>query len=163
MKFKEERPLSNVDTAVRRLLEIANGLEADHAGRLQIGTINSKFVSAGGTYEEYSAAVNMAIERGYVTGRGAVSGYLDCCCSVFGLAASRARFAIISSYSGVPRRGGASAGRPPIQYGMSAICSPAVRPPAQDDSARKATQRTADLIVVVPFAFRMTSLRPVPK
>jgi hypothetical protein len=25
MKFKEERPLSNVDTAVRRLLEIANG------------------------------------------------------------------------------------------------------------------------------------------
>jgi hypothetical protein len=67
MKFKEERPLSNVDTAVRRLLEIANGLEADHAGRLQIGTINSKFVSAGGTYEEYSAAVNMAIERGYVT------------------------------------------------------------------------------------------------
>jgi ubiquinone/menaquinone biosynthesis C-methylase UbiE len=32
------------------------------------------------------------------------------------------------------------------QCGMSAICSPAVRPPAQDDSDRHARQR-ADLIV----------------
>ena len=37
--------------------------------------------------------------------------YFGCCCSTFGLAASR--FAINASYSGVPRRGGASAGRPP--------------------------------------------------
>jgi hypothetical protein len=67
VKFREDRPLANVDVAVRKLLEIANGLEADHAGRLQIGTINSQFVSAGGTYDEYSAAVKMAIERGNVT------------------------------------------------------------------------------------------------
>ena len=67
MKFREDRPLADVDTAVRKLLEIANGIEADHAGRLQIGTINSQFVSAGGTYDDYSAAVKMAIERGYVT------------------------------------------------------------------------------------------------
>ena len=46
MKFKKERPLANVDAAVGKLLEIANGIEADHAGRLQIGTINSQFVSA---------------------------------------------------------------------------------------------------------------------
>jgi hypothetical protein len=59
-------PLANVDTAVRKLLEIANGLEADHAGRLQIGTVNSQFVSAGGTHDEYSAAVKMAVKRGYV-------------------------------------------------------------------------------------------------
>ena len=67
MKYKEERPLANIDAAVKKLLEIANGLEADHAGRLQIGTINSQFVSPGGTYAEYSAAVKRAIERGYVT------------------------------------------------------------------------------------------------
>jgi hypothetical protein len=67
MKFKEEGPLAKVDAAVKKLLEIANGIEADHAGRLQIGTINSQFVSAGGTYNEYSAAVKMAIDRGYVT------------------------------------------------------------------------------------------------
>jgi hypothetical protein len=64
VKFREERPLANVDTAVRKLLEIANGIGADHAGWLQIGIINSQFVSAGGTYDEYSAAVKVAIERG---------------------------------------------------------------------------------------------------
>jgi hypothetical protein len=42
-------------------------LEADHAGRLQIGIVNSQFVSAGGTYDEYSVAVKTALERGYVT------------------------------------------------------------------------------------------------
>jgi hypothetical protein len=66
IKFKEDRPLANVDASVRKLLEIANGIEADHAGRLQIGTINSQFVSAGGSYGEYCAAVKLAIERGYV-------------------------------------------------------------------------------------------------
>jgi hypothetical protein len=65
MRFREECPLANVD--VRKLLEIANGIEADHAGRLQIGTINSQFVSAGGSYEEYSAAVKVAIARGWIT------------------------------------------------------------------------------------------------
>jgi hypothetical protein len=66
MKSKKERPLANVDAAVRKLLEIANGIEADHAGRLQIAVINSQFVSTGGTYDEYSASVKAAIQRGYV-------------------------------------------------------------------------------------------------
>jgi hypothetical protein len=47
MKYKEERPLANLDAAVKKLLEIANGTEADHAGRLQIGVINGQFLSAG--------------------------------------------------------------------------------------------------------------------
>ena len=92
--------------------------------------------------------------------------YLGCCCSVFGLAASWARLATHASYSGVPRGAAVHpSGRPPIQCGMSAICSPAVRPPAHDDSDSAARQRRADLIVVVPFAFsrvRKTSLRSVP-
>jgi hypothetical protein len=67
MKFKDDRPLANVDTAVRKLLEIAIGIEADHAGRPQIGTINSQFVSAGGSYDEYSAAVKAAITHGWIT------------------------------------------------------------------------------------------------
>jgi hypothetical protein len=66
MKFTEDRPLANLDTAVRKLLEIANGIDADHAGRLQIGTINLQFVSAGGSYDEYTAAVKSAIDRGYI-------------------------------------------------------------------------------------------------
>jgi hypothetical protein len=61
MKYKEERPLANLDAAVKKLLEIANGMEADHAGRFQIGAINAQFLSAGGNVHEYMAAVRAAI------------------------------------------------------------------------------------------------------
>jgi hypothetical protein len=67
VKFREDRPLANVDTAVRKLLEIANGIEADHAGRVEIGTINRQFREAGGSYEEYGAAVKAAIAHGWIT------------------------------------------------------------------------------------------------
>jgi hypothetical protein len=65
MKFAEARPLANTDAAVEKLL-IANGLEADHAGRLHVGDINKRFLSAGGLIAEYTAAVKTAIDRGYI-------------------------------------------------------------------------------------------------
>jgi len=75
---------------------------------------------------------------------------LGCCCSVFGLAASSARLAIHASYSGVPRRGGVSAGRPPIACGIrSPTCML-----LQDGSDRTARQRNTDLIA---FATRLIS------
>jgi hypothetical protein len=37
MKFATDRPFANIDAAVKKLLEIANAMEADHAGRLHIG------------------------------------------------------------------------------------------------------------------------------
>jgi len=47
MKYREERPLANLDAAVKKLLEIANGMEADYrARRLQIGAINAQFLGA---------------------------------------------------------------------------------------------------------------------
>jgi hypothetical protein len=36
MKFKDECPFDSFDAVIRKLLEIAIGLEVDHAGRLQI-------------------------------------------------------------------------------------------------------------------------------
>jgi hypothetical protein len=66
VKFKEDRPLVNIDTAVRKLLEIANGIEADHAGRIQVGDINGRFLRAGGSVKDYAAAVKAAIDRGYI-------------------------------------------------------------------------------------------------
>jgi hypothetical protein len=66
MKFKDERPLANVDAAVKKLLEIANGLEADHAGRLAIEIINRQFREAGASYDEYGTAVKAAVDRGYI-------------------------------------------------------------------------------------------------
>jgi hypothetical protein len=67
MKYKKERPLANLDAAVSKLLAIANGMEADHAGRLQVGAINEQFLVAGGNVHEYMAAVRAAIDLGYIT------------------------------------------------------------------------------------------------
>jgi hypothetical protein len=67
MKFKDERLLANLDAAVKKLLDIANAMEADHAGRLHIGTINREFLNAGGSVAEYGAAVKAAIDRGLIT------------------------------------------------------------------------------------------------
>ncbi|MGB8609752.1 hypothetical protein [Bradyrhizobium sp.] len=67
MKFKEDRPLGNPEAALARLLAIANGLEADHAGRLSVAIINRQFRDTGGSYEEYSAAVKAAIAHGWLT------------------------------------------------------------------------------------------------
>jgi hypothetical protein len=43
MKFKEERPFATPDAAEQKLLELANAMEADHAGRLSVAesTYNS--------------------------------------------------------------------------------------------------------------------------
>jgi hypothetical protein len=67
MKYKVDRPLANVDAAAKKLLEIANGMEADHAGRLPVGANNAQFLSAGGDVHEYVAAVRAAIDLGYIT------------------------------------------------------------------------------------------------
>ena len=51
MKFKEDRPFANPEAAMAKLLEIANGLEAAHVGRIAIGAINHDRQRKGlGTY-----------------------------------------------------------------------------------------------------------------
>ena len=64
MKFKDERPFATPEAAERKLLELANAVEADHAGRLSVEIVNWQFREAGGSYyEEYGAAVKSAIDR----------------------------------------------------------------------------------------------------
>jgi hypothetical protein len=67
MKFKEDRPFATPEAAERKLLELANAVEADHAGRLSVAVINTQFVGAGGSYEEYGSAVKAAIAHGWIT------------------------------------------------------------------------------------------------
>ena len=67
MKFKEERPFPTPEAAERKLLELANAVEADHAGRLSVAVINKHFREAGGSYEEYGAAVKAAVAHGWIT------------------------------------------------------------------------------------------------
>jgi hypothetical protein len=67
MKFKEDRPFPTPEAAERKLLELANAMEADHAGRLAVEIINRQFREAGGSYEEYGVAVKAAIAHGWLT------------------------------------------------------------------------------------------------
>src|ERR1700687_234326 len=67
MKFKESRPFATPEAAERKLLELANAVEADHAGGLSVEIINRQFREAGGSYEEYGAAVKAAIAHGWIT------------------------------------------------------------------------------------------------
>jgi hypothetical protein len=67
MKFKEDRAFAMPEAAERKLLELANAVEADHAGRLSVAIINTQFRNAGGSYEEYGAAVKAAIAHGWLT------------------------------------------------------------------------------------------------
>lgn len=66
MKFKEDRSLANPEAAMAKLLEIANGLEADHAGRISVGAINHAFLSAGGNVNKYGAAMHRAVADGWL-------------------------------------------------------------------------------------------------
>jgi hypothetical protein len=62
MNFVSERLFADVDTAVKKLMEIANAMPAE-AGLIQIGPINLQFL-AGGSVPEYRAARDAAIARG---------------------------------------------------------------------------------------------------
>jgi hypothetical protein len=66
MKFKDDRPLATPEAAERKLLELANAIEADHVDRLPIGVINMQFMAAGGSSAEYRAAVTAAIAHGWL-------------------------------------------------------------------------------------------------
>jgi hypothetical protein len=50
MKFKQARPYADPETGIRKLLELANNLEADYAGRLNVGVLNIQFKEAGDDY-----------------------------------------------------------------------------------------------------------------
>ena len=67
MKFKKDRSFATPEAAERKLLELANAVEADHVGRLSVAVVNKQFREAGGSYEEYALAVKAAIAHGWIT------------------------------------------------------------------------------------------------
>ena len=46
MKFVETHPFANPDIAARKLVEIANGIEAAQDGRIYIERVNAPFLAA---------------------------------------------------------------------------------------------------------------------
>jgi hypothetical protein len=71
MKFVSERPYADPEAAARKLLEIANSVEAVQDGRIHIELLNAPFLyEFKGTPAEYRVGLECAIERGFLTRDG---------------------------------------------------------------------------------------------
>jgi hypothetical protein len=67
MKFTKERPYSDPEAAARKLLEIANSVEAVQDGRIHIEKVNGPFLyEFKGSPADYSVGLKLAIERGWL-------------------------------------------------------------------------------------------------
>jgi hypothetical protein len=66
MKFVERHPFANPDAAARKLVEIANGIEAVQDGRIYIERVNEPFLAAGGSADQFRAGIERAIALGWL-------------------------------------------------------------------------------------------------
>jgi hypothetical protein len=66
MKFVEPSRLTDPDATVRKLMEIANATEPAQDGQIYIELVNAAFLKAGGTAEQFRAAVQRAVDKGWM-------------------------------------------------------------------------------------------------
>jgi hypothetical protein len=66
MRFVERRPFADPDAAARKLVEIANGVEAVQDGRIYIERVNAPFLAAGGSGEDLRAGIARAVAQGWL-------------------------------------------------------------------------------------------------
>jgi hypothetical protein len=66
MKFVERHAFADPDVAARKLVEIANDVEAAQDGRLFIERVNAPFLAAGGTGKDFRAGIECAIALGWL-------------------------------------------------------------------------------------------------
>jgi hypothetical protein len=66
MKLTAERAYADPEKAARKLIEIANTVEAVQDGRIHIEKINEPFLRAGGSPTEYVAGLELAITKGWL-------------------------------------------------------------------------------------------------
>ena len=65
-KFVADRPFADPDAAARKIVEIANDVEAVQNGRIYIERINAPFLAVGGTGDDFRAGVERAIALGWL-------------------------------------------------------------------------------------------------
>jgi hypothetical protein len=66
VKFADGRPYADPDVAARKLVEIANTVEAVQDGRIYIELINAPMLALGCSPKEYRAGLDLAIARGWL-------------------------------------------------------------------------------------------------
>jgi hypothetical protein len=67
MKYATDRPYADPEAAARKLVEIANSVEAVQDGRIHIEKINGPFLyEFKASPQEYGAGLKLAIDRGWL-------------------------------------------------------------------------------------------------
>jgi hypothetical protein len=66
MKVVSDRRFADTDSAARKLLDFANATEAAQDARIYIELINAQFLKAGGTPDQFRAALDRAIAKGWL-------------------------------------------------------------------------------------------------
>jgi hypothetical protein len=66
MRFVERHPFADPDAAARKLVEIANGVEAVQGGRIYIERVNEPILAAGGSGDQFRAGIARAIALGWI-------------------------------------------------------------------------------------------------
>jgi hypothetical protein len=67
MKYTADRPYADPEKAARKLLDIANEIEAIQEGRIHIEKLNGSFLfTHGGSPAEYAAGLALAISSGWL-------------------------------------------------------------------------------------------------
>jgi hypothetical protein len=66
MKFVEPSIFADLDVAARKLVEIANAVEAVRDSRIYIERVNGPFLEAGGTPDQFRAALARTIALGWL-------------------------------------------------------------------------------------------------
>jgi hypothetical protein len=66
MRFVTPSQLADPETAARKLIEIANAVEAVQDGRIHVELINRPFLTAGGTPAQYRAGLACAVSKGWL-------------------------------------------------------------------------------------------------
>jgi hypothetical protein len=67
MKLTADRPYADPTAAARKLIDIANSVEAVQDGRIHIELLNAPFLfDLKGTPAEYGAGLKLAIDRGWL-------------------------------------------------------------------------------------------------
>jgi len=66
MKFVDPHSSADPNAAARKLVEIANGVEAVQDGRIFIERVNEPFLAAGGSGEQFRAGIERAIALGWL-------------------------------------------------------------------------------------------------
>ena len=63
-KFVADRAFADPDAAARKIVEIANDVEAVQDGRIYIERVNAPFLAVGGTGDDFRAGIERAIALG---------------------------------------------------------------------------------------------------